>query len=114
MPVHDWSRVPDGTFHDFHVTWIPMLKDVLNEGVLPAGYYAMAEQVVGVIPDVLTLQAIDDEQEPALDSTLGGGTALLTSPPRASFSARLEERAIYAAKANHLVIRHHSHDKVVA
>jgi uncharacterized protein DUF4058 len=115
MPVHDWTRVPDGTFHHFHVAWIPMLADVLNEGVLPNGYYAMAEQVAGIIPDVLTLQAIGDDQELRDDSSDGGGTTLVTSPPRATVTARLElERSIYAAKANHLVIRHQSHDRVVA
>src|SRR5437667_5571341 len=114
MPVHDWSHVPDGTFHDFHVTWIPMLKGVLNEEILPPGYYAMAEQVVGVVPDVLTLQAIDEGQDPAFDSASAGNTALLTTPPKTTVSAKLEEAAIYAAKANHLVIRHQSHDKIVA
>jgi hypothetical protein len=124
MPIHDWTRVADGTFHDFHVTWIPLLKDVLNERVLPRGYYAMAEQVAGlasagIIPDVLTLQAIDDEAEGDVESEAdetgpGGGTMLATSPPRATVTARLDEQAIYAAKANHLVIRHHSNDRVVA
>ncbi len=22
MPVHDWTRVSDGTFHDFHYSWV--------------------------------------------------------------------------------------------
>lgn len=22
MPIHDWTRVSAGTFHDFHVAWI--------------------------------------------------------------------------------------------
>ncbi len=114
MPVHDWSRVPDGTFHDFHATWIPMLKVVLNEEVLPPGYYAMAEQVAGIIPDVLTLQSTEEEHEVILDSTSDGGTALLTTRPQATVSARLQESAIYAAKANRLVIRHQSHDRVIA
>jgi hypothetical protein len=115
MPVHDWTRVPDGTFHHFHVAWIPMLADVLNEGVLPTGYYAMAEQVAGIIPDVLTLQAIDDGLELQEDSSERGSTLLVTSPPRATVTAELElERSIYAAKANHLVIRHQLHDRVVA
>jgi hypothetical protein len=114
MPVHDWTRVPDGTFHDFHATWIPLLKVVLNEEVLPAGYYAMAEQFAGVIPDVLTLQASQAEPEPMPDSDQGGATALVMSPPQTTVSATLEEAAIYAAKANHLVIRHQSNDRVVA
>jgi hypothetical protein len=115
MPVHDWSRVPHGTFHHFHVTWIPMLSNVLNGGVLPAGYYAMAEQVAGVIPDVLALQAIGNghDQEAWTDSG-NGGTALLTTPPKATVTAVLEEELIYAARANRLAIRHQSDDRVVA
>ncbi len=118
MTVHDWTRVPDGTFHHFHVTWIPLLSDVLNQGILPPGYYAMAEQVAGIIPDVLTLQAIDEtiEGEGSLqaESAGSGAATLVATPPQATITARLEERAIYAAKANHLVIRHQSNDRVVA
>jgi hypothetical protein len=113
MPIHDWSRVPDGTFHHFHVTWIPRLSHELNHGLLPPGYYAMAEQVAsGVIPDVLTLQAIENEDEPA-ESEAAGGTAVAVEPPKVSISARLEQ-SLYARKANHLVIRHRSSDRIVA
>ncbi len=56
MPIHDWTRVTAGTFHDFHQAWITHLKESLNDGVLPAGYYAMSEQAVAaVIPAVLSL-----------------------------------------------------------
>jgi hypothetical protein len=45
MPIHDWSRVSAGIFHDFHNAWITHLRAVLNERVLPTNYYALAEQV---------------------------------------------------------------------
>jgi hypothetical protein len=58
MAVHDWTRVDAGTFHDFHSAWITHLKEALNGGVLPAGYYAMSEQWAGrSVADVLTLEA---------------------------------------------------------
>ncbi len=44
MPVHDWTRVEAGVFHDFHNAWISELRGALNEGLLPTGYYAMSEQ----------------------------------------------------------------------
>jgi hypothetical protein len=44
MPVHDWPRVEAGIFHDFHVAWIGELRKSLNSGLLPEGYYALAEQ----------------------------------------------------------------------
>jgi hypothetical protein len=47
MPVHDWRRVEAGIFHAFHVAWIPELQKVLNGGLLPEGFYALAEQHAG-------------------------------------------------------------------
>ncbi len=47
MPVHDWTRVIAGTFHDFHHEWIMAIKRTLNSGLLPSEYYAMAEQITG-------------------------------------------------------------------
>ncbi len=44
MPIHDWTRVDAGIFHDFHTVWIGYLRTALNEGLLPEGYYALAEQ----------------------------------------------------------------------
>lgn len=29
MPVHDWSRVSAGTFHDFHVVWLAEIRNAL-------------------------------------------------------------------------------------
>jgi hypothetical protein len=43
MPVHDWTLVEDGIFHDFHVGWIAQLRTALNNGLLPPGYYALEE-----------------------------------------------------------------------
>ena len=58
MPVHNWTRVEAGIFHAFHTSWMGRIQDALNEGLLPRGYYALAEQHVGrPITDVLTLHA---------------------------------------------------------
>jgi hypothetical protein len=119
MPIHDWTRVSDGTFHDFHSTWIPKIKNNLNRGILPAGFYAMAEQVAGSVePDVLTLQHVEDYPHEGGDSAAGGtivasATAVSVAKPKLSVEARLE-RSRYAQKANHIVIRHQSSDRVVA
>lgn len=43
MPLHDWSRVESGIFHDFHTAWITEIRNRLNAGVLPGNYYALAE-----------------------------------------------------------------------
>ena len=26
MPIHDWTRVKAGTFHDFHLAWIAEMR----------------------------------------------------------------------------------------
>jgi hypothetical protein len=112
MPVHDWTRVSAGTFHDFHCTWIPALKNLLNDGLLPDDFYAQVEQVAGdVTPDILTLHAESGNGAPLRNG--GGGTAVAVLPPRVSLTTRLETNA-YVAKARRLVIRHTSGDRVVA
>ena len=50
MPVHDWTRVEAGIFHDFHHTWITAIKNALNAGLLPEEYYALAEQLMLLRP----------------------------------------------------------------
>jgi hypothetical protein len=44
MPIHDWSRVDPGVFHDFHLSWIVNFARDLNAGGLPPSYYALVEQ----------------------------------------------------------------------
>jgi hypothetical protein len=118
MPVHDWTRVAPGIFHDFHQAWLVEIRNKLNGGVLPKGYYAMAEQIAGgPQPDVLTLEVEDDSDEPLAS----GGTAiaeqtslLLTeSPPQVRHTLE-DDALLYALKADRLAIRHVSGDRVVA
>lgn len=119
MPIHDWTRVTAGIFHDFHLDWIFTLKHALNEGVLPPDYYALAEQVSGGLhPDVLTL----GKDPPAASasgngsseaSSRNGGLALAVAPPRVRFTMTAEEE-LYAGKRKRLAIRHSSDDRVVA
>jgi hypothetical protein len=46
MPTHDWTRVDAGTCHDFHQGWTIEVRNRLNGGILPDGYFAMADQRV--------------------------------------------------------------------
>jgi hypothetical protein len=119
MPIHDWTAVSAGTWHDFHVAWISELRNALNSGLMPPDYYAQAEQIAGPFgPDVLTLQASgDSESNGSLhsgDSGLGGlAVAVQVVPPRAKLVAEHEMNE-YARKRNTLVIRHSSGDDIVA
>jgi len=113
MPVHDWTRVEDGIYHDFHVSWIPEIKKVLNEGLLPQGYYALAEQHAGQsIADVLTLHASPTPQEPLSLPPDSGGTAVSEKPPRVRRRQTFE--ASMVARRRTLAIRHISGHRLVA
>jgi hypothetical protein len=113
MPAHDWTRVSAGVFHDFHLGWIAELRRALNGGLLPPGYYAMAEQVAGGVgPDVIALEAPPNEGPPATGRP-AGVVAAATRPPKTQFYARAEGD-IYAAKAKALVIRHSSDHRIIA
>lgn len=114
MPVHDWTRVGAGTFHDFHSSWIVTLKAALNNGLLPEGYYALAEQIAGdIVPDVLTLQASDQAVSPTTSLTKGA-LAVEEAPPRVALMSESEEIDDYALHQRSLTIRHTSGDDVVA
>lgn len=118
MPVHDWTRVDAGIFHDFHLEWIASLKHALNHGTLPAEYYALAEQVAGGLhPDVLTLERNLPTRTPSHGNgpatPVHGGIALDVVPPRVRFTATTEPER-YARKQNRIVIRHRSGDAIAA
>jgi hypothetical protein len=115
MPIHDWSRVEAGIFHDFHHAWIEEIKRALNSGLLPEDYYALAEQYAGKFgPDVLTLQTStpaggdgDDQPVPS------NGAALLIAPPKVRVKAETD-LDFYRRKQKVVAVRHVSGDKVVA
>jgi Protein of unknown function (DUF4058) len=112
VPIHDWTRVEAGIFHDFHHGWIEDIKRALNRGLLPPGYYALAEQIAGGLgPDVIALQAPRNGACPS--EGLQGGVALATLPPKVEYRLRSEADQ-YAEKANAVVIRHVSEHQVVA
>ena len=114
MPIHDWTRVTAGTWHDFHLGWIAEIRNVLNGGLLPPDYYAQAEQIAGPFgPDVLTLQATDSTTANGAAETSDGGVAVATCPPRAPLVAEVEMYE-YVLKRRTLVIRHASDDRIVA
>ena len=102
MPLHDWSRVPAGLFHDFHQSWSIRIKDALNTGRLPKGTVALVEQKSGPLEsDVL---AIETHGRRGAGDSSGGVTTI--EPPRTQIVRRTTNE-FYAGKANRIVIRHH-------
>lgn len=113
MPVHDWTRVEAGIFHDFHTVWTGALRNALNEGLLPQGYYAMAEQHAGrTIADVLTLHASPEPPERAWLPPDTGGIAVAEAPPRVWRKQTVEPSAL--GRRRSLAIRHVSGHRLVA
>ncbi len=112
MPVHDWTRVDAGIFHDFHLGWIGELRTALNCGLLPPDFYALVEQHAGrKIPDLLALHAVSASGPPPAPATTGG-LALAEAPPRVSRTVRL--RGSYRTLRRTLAIRHVSGHRLVA
>lgn len=113
MAVHDWMRVDAGIFHDFHTVWMGQLRTALNEGLLPKGYYALAEQHAGAtIADVLTLHASPDLPRPLPPLPDTGGTAVAEAPPQVR--RRQIVGAAAGAKPRTIAICHVSGHRLVA
>jgi hypothetical protein len=117
MPLHDWTRVDAGIFHALHVAWVPEIQKTLNRGLLPEGYYALAEQHAGrAIADVLTLHASPAILDP-LTARLPlppatGGVVLADAPPRTQRRHTVGPEAL--ARRRSLAIRHVSGHRLVA
>ena len=43
VPLHDWTRVSAGRWHDMHLAWTAALRTELNSGLLPDPFFALAE-----------------------------------------------------------------------
>jgi len=117
MPVHDWTRVFAGIYHDFHHEWISTIKRALNCQLKGTAYYALAEQMAGGLgPDVLTLQwprqAGKQARKPARRPT-GQALVLTADPPRLRYRIT-DEKRWYAAKKKAVTIRHISEHNLIA
>lgn len=119
MPMHDWTRVDAGTYHDFHQGWATALRTALNTGVLPDGYEAMVEQHADRgIPDLLALEVgapgpdgANGHATPA-EAPPPGLTSVAVAPPPVRFTAAASSDP-YTRLRKTVVIRR-GEDRVVA
>ena len=112
MPVHDWTRVDSGLFHNFHQHWIVSLCNALNGGGLPPGFFALAEQPIrGPVPAVLALRLASSNDEPS-GTESSSALAIVDAPPRTRM-IRSTERNVYPKKADRVTVRHR-HGRIVA
>ena len=113
MPVHDWTRVDAGIFHDFHTVWAVAIRNALNEGLLPQGYYAMAEQHAGrAVADILTLHASSEPAEPSWLPPDTGGMAVAEAPPRVRRRQTVQPTIL--SRRRSVAIRHVSGHRLIA
>jgi len=105
MPIHDWTKVDAGTFHDFHQGWTIEIRNALDRGVLPSGYVAAThQQANGYEPDVSVHSRPLRSDRP---NHAGGGIAVIDSPPQIKRVSHLETEAeAYARRKNRIVVRH--------
>jgi hypothetical protein len=114
MPVHDWTKVQAGVFHDFHHLWITSIRRGLNSGVLPPDYYAMADQVAGPWnPDVLALQRRPTPQ-PAPRPATPAAVAIGDVARQVRFHDRAKSPRRTAWRPKRVAVRHKTGDRVVA
>jgi hypothetical protein len=112
VPIHDWTRVDAGILHDFHNAWLTEIRNVLNNGTLPEGYYALTEQHAGrIIPDVLRLHVTPARQEPAV-ALPRAGVALADAPPQVRWKQILSASRL--TRRGTLAVRHVSGHRLVA
>src|SRR5260370_32093297 len=100
MPIHDWTRVPSGLFHDFHQSWSIRIKDALNAGRLPKGLSALVEQRSG--PREMDVLTVERRTKPGRAGT-GDGAGVLTLERPTTTIMRRTTKEIYAGRANRLV-----------
>lgn len=106
MPLHDWNRVTPNDYHDFHLSWIAALRTALNSGLLPTGYFALAEhQAAPFTPDVLTLQLPNASPTTTRSS---GPTAVL------EFTSKAKRKQPKSPAARRIAIRHTENRRLIA
>jgi hypothetical protein len=112
MPMHDWTRVDVGVWHDFHGLWLYAIRHALNHGVLPPGYRAMSEQILRPFePDVLAFRHSAPEDGPGVYA--GNVLTLATSPPNVATMSKAKPKR-KPRTTRRLVVRQIRGNRVVA
>lgn len=113
MPLHDWTRVDAGLFHDFHRSWTVALSAALNDGGLPSDYFALLQPRFSLpAAEVLTLRPRPTADLPHHSAE---GLNIVAAPPRADVvrPMRGADAATYARRADRIAVRHR-HGRIVA
>ena len=112
MPAHDWTSVDAGIFHDFQLAWVVHLSEMLKDGRLPKGVYALIERHAGA--SVADLQTLRDPVVPTAVLDIPGAIPVATIPPRVRRRLVASPEAFYRNARRSLAIRHVSGHRLVA
>jgi len=106
MPVHDWTQLSAGDFHDFHQGWIAGIRSKLNTDVLPETHYAQLERIPS---------RFSPEMDGIVEEVSSSGNTFdsVTHPPQVAFAFEAEN-ALYAHRKNRAAIHRASDHRVVA
>lgn len=108
MPMHDWRRVTPNVYHMLHGAWLITIARALNNGFLPAGYYAMSEQVTRqATPDIVALRP------PGTPVAVPAVHRAAATAPAVGLLDRAEHLAPKRPRRR-LAVRHNSTHQVVA
>jgi hypothetical protein len=110
MPVHDWTRVDEGVYHDLHLSWNAALLKALNGGLLPSDYYALTGCGNGPLrPDPL------NPAQPAERLPEAGDLGELTAADLPEFAFRSSASGnFYVSKRRTLHVHHEADHRVVS
>src|SRR5687768_9643123 len=93
MPIHDWTRVHESLFHNFHLGWVAEICGRLNQGVLPTSHFAMSE-TLDLRPSIGFAAMPEPEPHERRGSARVSSHQLrsvLEDPPSARFIVRRDE-----------------------
>ncbi len=114
MPPHDFTLIKPNVFHAFHNAWNTQIMGALNNGILPAGYYALSEQVSGdTKPDVVTIDMLGTGRHHNSNARNECGTMVALPPPKTEIALHAEG-VTYAKLRRTVTIRKEKSNAIVA
>ena len=98
MPIHDWTRVDAGIYHDFHCSFVVQLSRQLNSGLLPTDHYSLIEGQVAE-------HGVEPQPTPGGNPHRDSAGLMVAEP--------LIEESFYIARRRTVAVRHITDDRAV-
>ena len=112
VPLHDWTRVSAGKWHDMHLAWTGALRTELNSGGLPDPFFALVEPVLRQRPGETKTPRRSTPDVWVFPHVARPAGCLPADEVSAQFAA--VERLDPPRTRRHITVRHPDGDRVVA